>query len=122
MHGDEEELEAAGEEAEHQQHVAAVAEGLGQRLLSAICVAARAAAATGAFARGVASASDSGMISSTTPAKITSVCCQPKSSISADRERREQELAERAGRRAGAEGERAPVLRQQLAEGADARG
>ena len=33
MHGDEGELEAAGEEAEHQQHVAAVTERLAQRLL-----------------------------------------------------------------------------------------
>ena len=32
MHGHESELEAAGEEAEHQQHVAAVPEGLGQRV------------------------------------------------------------------------------------------
>ena len=32
MHGDEQQLEAAGEEAEHQQNVAAMAEGLGQRL------------------------------------------------------------------------------------------
>ena len=31
MHGDEGELEAAGEEAEHQQHVGAVAEGFGER-------------------------------------------------------------------------------------------
>ena len=32
MHGDEGELEAAGEEAEHQQHVAAMPERLDQRL------------------------------------------------------------------------------------------
>ena len=32
MHGDEGELEAAGEEAEHQQHVAAVPEGFRQRV------------------------------------------------------------------------------------------
>ena len=31
MHGDEGELKAAGEEAEHQQHIGAVAEGLRQR-------------------------------------------------------------------------------------------
>ena len=35
------------------------------------------------------------------------------------RERREQELPERAGRRPRAEGDRAPVRRHQLAEGAD---
>ena len=33
MHGDECELEAAGEEAEHQQHIGAMAEGFGQRAL-----------------------------------------------------------------------------------------
>ena len=36
-----------------------------------------------------------------------------------DRERRKQELAERAGRGAEAEGERAPLRRHQFAEGAD---
>ena len=31
MHGDEGELEAASEEAEHQQHIGAMAEGFGER-------------------------------------------------------------------------------------------
>ncbi len=35
------------------------------------------------LSRGVASASDSGMISSTTPAKISNVVCQPKRRSSA---------------------------------------
>ena len=39
-----------------------------------------------------------------------------------DRQRREQELAERAGRGAGAERKRPPSLRHQLAEGADHHG
>ena len=46
--------------------------------------------------------------------------CLPSDSIDqADAERREQELAEGAGGRAGAEGERAPAFRQQLAERRD---
>ena len=57
MDGDESELEAAGEEAEHQQHIAAMAEGLDQRLLGRL----RRRAGDGAAAvAGVASAIDSG--------------------------------------------------------------
>ena len=41
MHGDEENLEAAGEEAEHQQHVAAMTEGLGERLRDRLLARAR---------------------------------------------------------------------------------
>ena len=61
MHGDEEHLEAAGEEAEHQQHVAAMAERLGERLRHRLLR--RAALRRGrAGCRGAASANDSGMI------------------------------------------------------------
>ena len=80
MHGDEEELEAAGEEAEHEQHVAAVPERLGQRLPTA-CRGAPVAADAAPACRGAASANDSGRISSRMAAKISSVCCQPIASI-----------------------------------------
>ena len=81
MHGDEGELEAAGEEAEHQQHIGAVAERLGQRLPDRLLRPDRRRLA--GVAAGVASASDSGMISSSRQAKIISVVCQPKLSIRA---------------------------------------
>ena len=118
MHGDEGELEAAGEEAEHQQHVGAMAERLRQRLLAPIAAARAAARARGACAARSASAT-AACTSSSTPAKITSVVCQPIGVHQAHGERREQELAERARRRAGAERERAPAFRHELAERAD---
>ena len=75
MHGDEEDLEAAGEETQHEQHVAGVAARLGERLRRRLL---GSAAAAGAPAlRGEASASDSGMMSSTSAAKMSSVSCQP---------------------------------------------
>ena len=70
-------------------------------------------------ARGADSTNDSGSSSSRMTPKTSSVFCQPTLSISADRERREQELAERARRGAGAERDGAPARRQQLGEGAD---
>ena len=81
MHRDEEYLEAAGEEAEHQQHIAAMAECLGERLRRPTACAARRRPAPPAA--GTASASDSGMMKRTQAPKITSVCCQPNSPISA---------------------------------------
>ena len=95
VHGDEGELKAAGEEAEHQQHIGAMAERFGQRLPQD-CV--RAAAGRAADA-GERSASDSGSTASMMTAKIASAFCQPTID-QRDRERRKQELAERAGRRA----------------------
>ena len=65
---------------------------------------------------GVATANDSGSTSSTSTAKISSVCCQPTLVEQRDRERREQELAERSGRGADPEREGAHRFRQQLAE------
>ena len=40
MHGDERELKAAGEEAEHQQHIGAMTEGFGERMLEGLLFAA----------------------------------------------------------------------------------
>ncbi len=69
VHGDEQELEAAGEESEHQQHVTAVAEGLGQRLHQRLLLrGARRRFGVAPSAR--ASASESGTISRTITLKI----------------------------------------------------
>ena len=80
MHGDEGKLEAAGEEAEHQQHIGAMAEGLGERGLERLLVR---RGHVDVVAGGVDSASDSGTISSIRPANTISAVCQPKLSISA---------------------------------------
>ena len=64
----------------------------------------------GASCRGAAIANDNGRISSRMPAKITSVVLPADIVDQADRERREQELAERARRGAGAEDDRSPAL------------
>ena len=79
MHGDEGELEAAGEEAEHQQNIGAVPERLGRGLLHRLRSAA--AARAGRAPRGAISVSDSGTIRSSRQEKISSVVCQPKLSI-----------------------------------------
>ena len=75
MHGDEQELEAAGEEAEHQQHVRAVPEGFGQRIAQRL-LAARRAGRRSRIA-GVRNAAASGMMLSVMSPKPTSACCQP---------------------------------------------
>ncbi len=59
------------------------------------------------------------MMSSTNAAKNQQRLLPAETVDQRDRERREQELPERTGSRAGAERERAPVRRHQLAEGAD---
>ena len=119
MHGDEGELEAAGEEADHQQHVAAVAEGLGQRVAERLRRGAVRRRRCGSL-RGVDSTSDSGTISAiSNAANIVSVDLPAEQADQRDRERRKQKLSERAGRGAEAEGGRAPLRRHQLAERAN---
>ena len=82
MHGDEGELEAAGEEAEHQQHVAAMPEGL--RSAPACDDCGWGAPSHGEpVGGGVASMIDSGSTSSIRPANISSALCQENASISA---------------------------------------
>ena len=76
MHGDEEDLEAAGEETQHEQHVAGMAARLGERLRRRL-PGQRGRRRRPPALRGEASASDSGMMSSTSAAKISSVSCQP---------------------------------------------
>ena len=101
VHGDEGELEAAGEEAEHQQQIGAMREGFAQALaaaiaLRAVCACCRQAASpTRATAAARAACSRQ---------RSVSVCCQPNMIHQRDRERRIKELAERARRRAEAEG------------------
>ena len=116
MHGDEGELEAAGEEAEHQQHVAAMAEGLAQRLLGLIC-----SLAAGRRLRpgGVASDERQRQHQQHGAGEHQERGLPGKRVDQRMRERRIEELAERARRGAGAEGEGAPVLRHELAERAD---
>ncbi len=119
VHGDESELEAAGEEAEHQQHVAAMTEGLAERLCDRLLRTRR--------RRG--------------SGRRTGLGCRQRQRERQDEqhhaaegdkrvlpagrvdqhagERREQELAERSGRGAETERERAPRFRQELAERAD---
>src|SRR5262249_42822606 len=76
MHGDEEDLEAAGEEAEHARPQELCAAASLSACATDCC--SRLLAAAGAPAcRGDANASDSGMMRSTTAAKMTSVSCQP---------------------------------------------
>ena len=102
VHGDEGELEAAGEEAQHQQHVAAVAEGLDSAPACDDC--GLTAAAAGADC-GVASTSDSGSTSSIVPAKTKQRGLPGERFDQRMRERRIEELPERARRGAGAERE-----------------
>ena len=118
MHGDEEELKAAGEVAEHQQHVAAVAERFRQRLRRRFGLRhrgrrrARRLRRRGEHERQRQDQQqdDGEHQQRVLPADIVD---------QADGERREQELAERAGRGAGAEADGAPLRRQQLGERAD---
>ena len=77
MHGDERELKAAGEEAEHQQHVGAMPEGFDKRLLERLR-----ARRDGEVARTRRRQRDrSGNTSSIMPANINSVLCQANASI-----------------------------------------
>ena len=69
--------------------------------------------------RGAISVIDSGITSSSTAEKITSVSLPAVGIHQMHGDRREQELAERAGRGHRAERDVAPAFRQQLAERAD---
>ena len=122
MDGDERELEAAGEEAEHQQHVAAVAERFRQRLPQRL----RCGALGRRASAGVASASDNGRISSIRPPKISSAFCQPKLSIKRDAPAAKRGTGRRSRRpcrrrtptSASRSGSSLPKRRQHDAEGA----
>ena len=78
VHGDEGELEAAGEEAQHQQHVAAMAERLDQRLRDDCGLRGRSRRAPTRRRQH----SDSGSTSSIVPAKTSSAVCQENAWIS----------------------------------------
>ena len=113
MHGDEGQLKAAGEEAEHQQHIGAMAERFRQRRLERLLV--RGRHIRRCRGRGRERERQRHDQQHQTgeyhqrrlPAEIVD---------QRHAERREQELAERSGRSAGAERDAAPLRRQQLAE------
>ena len=115
VHGDEGELEAAGEEAEHQQHVAAMAERLAQRLLADLQL----DGGGGAAAGGVASTSDSGSTSSIMPAKTNSAVCQEKLSISPCASGENRNWPNEPAAVPAPNANDAPALRHELAERAD---
>ncbi len=105
-------LEAAGEEAEHQQHVGAMRERFAQRLAQRLrrdfrCCLRR---------LGVASAIDSGSTASMLTAKIVSVCCQPNVSISATATGEYRNCPNEPAAVPKPKASRAPFRRQQLAE------
>ncbi len=102
MHGHESELEAASEEAEHEQNVAAMAEcfreSLARRLRGL-----RYRRACPAGALGVANAIANGRINIVTPAKIVDRCLPAKFVHQRDADRRIEKLAKRTGGRARTE-------------------
>ena len=114
MHGDEGELEAAGEEAEHEQHVAAVPEGLRQRLRDRLARQARAGPAASASPARRRRRATSGSIRSTARGEDDERLLPAERLDENVADRREQELAEGAGRGAGAEGERTPASGRSL--------
>ena len=117
VHGDECELEAAGEEAEHEQHVGAMTDRLRQRLPQRL---GRHAMHRSCLRRAPSRSQATAAAPAACPRRRPrSAVCQPNASISETRERRIEKLAERARRRAGAEGQRTPARRQQLAESAE---
>ena len=113
MHGDEGELEAAGEEAEHQQHIGAMAEGFRERRLERLLVGdghvrrRRRRRRERQRQRHDQQHQQRKYRQRRLPAEIVD---------HRHAERREQELAERAGRGAGAERDAALLRRQQFAE------
>jgi hypothetical protein len=116
MHRDEVELETAGEEPEHQEHIAAVAEGLGEGLRNRLLGLARPLRAR-QRARGERDRQRQDEQDAHREDDQGRMPAEGFDQGAADG--REQELAERAGGGAGAEGEGPPALRQELAEGAD---
>ena len=79
----------------------------------------RGAPAAGAGADGIASDSDSGMMSSTTTEKITSVCCQPNWSISATANGENRNWPKEPAAVPAPKASVRHCRRHQLAEGAD---
>ena len=118
MRGDEGELEAASEETEHEQHVAAVPECLGERLRDRLARGRRWTAGL----RRVAAAGEHERERHRNEhghGKDDERLVPAEAVDEKVRDRREEELAERARRGAGPEGERPPFRRQELAEGAE---
>jgi hypothetical protein len=116
MHGNEGELEAAGEEAEHQKVIAAVAEGFRQRLFERLRT--RGPGPAG-FAGRRRQRQRERQDEQHDAGEHDDGGAPVEGVDERAREWREQELAERAGRRAGAECERPPVVGHELAERPD---
>ena len=100
VHGDELQLEAASEEAEHQQHIGAMDERFAQGLPQDCVSRARRGCPAASPAQATAAAP-----AACCPRRSPASVCQPNASISATRERRIEELAERARRGAETESE-----------------
>ena len=118
MHGDEEDLEAAGEEAEHEQNIAGVSERLGERLHHRLP---RRAGLrqdrAGLSWRGERERQRQDEQHGGGENEQRRLPAETIDEI--DREGREQKLPERTGSRSGPERDRPPLRRHQLAEGAD---
>ena len=115
MRGDEGELKAAGEEAEHQQHVGAVTEGFGQRLPEDCGAAARSLPACRRPRRKRERERHNEQHEhAQTP---VSAGCQPKLSISATPNGANTNCPNEPAAVPAPKAMRAPFLRQQLAEG-----
>ena len=113
MHRDEGELEAAGEESKHQHDIGRMGEGLGESLAQRLRR--RPAAGGGRIRR---DESERQRQHHQYGHREDEQCLLPAERIHQhDAERREQELAERAGGSAEAEGDRAVLQRQQLGKG-----
>ena len=119
MGGDEGELEAAGEEAEHQEHVGAVPERFGQRLPDRLVRHRAGPDDVGVAPPGrVASASDSGSDHEDREGEDHQGLMPAEGCRSGRCRWREQKLPERSGCRAGPERHGPAFLGQQLGEGA----
>ncbi len=113
VHGDEGELEAAGEIAEHEQHIGAVADRLAQGLAERLLRPARGRAR----ARGNGRECERGrQHQQHARGKHQERVLPAERAHQKDCERRIEKLPERAGRGAGAEADQPPVLGQELAE------
>ena len=114
MHGDEGELESAGEEPEHQQDVAAMAERLGERLSDRLR---RHVAGSGRCAGARRGEHQRERQDQQHESREDHERRPPAVQVDEEHaERREQELTQRARGGAGAERQRAPGFRNQLAE------
>ncbi len=117
MHGDEGELEAAGEEAEHQQHIGAMAKRLRERLHHALVVGGSRRTGSHLLLRRGRDRERQRQDQQREPGEDRQRALPAVIADESDAERRIEELAERTRRGAGAEGHRALFGRQQLAEG-----